>query len=272
MYINLRLVFEREYWMKNIFHIGLAIIIFLSACTTNEENQQKKVELTISAAASLNSALSEIKTKFEQENKHITLFYNTGGSGTLQQQIIQGAPVDVFLSASNDQFNELTKKDFIDKQDQVDLLGNQLVLITNKTTPGPFKQFSELQEGNIKKVAIGTPETVPAGMYAKQTLQNLGLWDLLLPKMIQTKDVRQVLTYVETGNVEAGIVYMTDAKISDKVKVVAVAEPDAHDTIIYPAGIIKSSKNRQEATLFLDYLQTTTAKTIFKKYGFNVLD
>jgi molybdate transport system substrate-binding protein len=257
---------------KVIFTIMLIALIFLSACTTKEENQLEDVELTISAAASLNTALSEIKTNFEQENKQITLFYNTGGSGTLQQQILQGAPVDIFLSASNDQFNNLSKEGFIDKQDQVNLLSNQLVLITNIETPGRFTQFSELQEGKIKKLAIGNPDTVPAGMYAKQTLQNLGLWDLLLPKVIQTKDVRQVLTYVETGNVEAGIVYMTDAKISDKVKVVAVAEPEAHDTIIYPAGIIKSSKNKKEAALFLNYLQSPSAEIIFKKYGFSVLD
>jgi molybdate transport system substrate-binding protein len=257
---------------KVIFTIMAFALIFLSACTTKGEKQQKEVELTVSAAASLNAALSEIKTNFEQENKHITLFFNSGGSGTLQQQILQGAPVDIFLSASYEQFNELTTKGIIDRQDQVDLLSNQLVLIINKNTTGTLRQFSELRDGNIKKIAIGTPETVPAGMYAKQTLQNLGLWEVLLPKMIQTKDVRQVLTYVETGNVEAGIVYMTDAKISDKVKVVSVAEPDAHETIIYPAGIINSSKNKKEAALFLSYLQTTSAQTIFKKYGFNVLD
>ncbi|WP_342431910.1 molybdate ABC transporter substrate-binding protein [Neobacillus sp. FSL H8-0543] len=259
--------------MKKFFYTGFALaIIILSACTNKGETQQREIELTISAAASLNAALSEIKTNFEQENKHISLFYNIGGSGTLHQQILQGAPVDIFLSASNVQFKELTKKGFIDKHDQVDLLSNQLVLITNKDNPAVFKQFSDLQEGVIKKIAIGTPETVPAGMYAKQTLQNLGLWEILLPKIIQTKDVSQVLAYVETGNVEAGIVYMTDAKISDKVKVVSVAEQDAHDTIIYPAGIIKSSKNKEEAALFLSYLQSTSAKTIFEKYGFNVLD
>lgn len=124
----------------------------------------------------------------------------------------------------------------------------------------------------ILLVALGTPESVPAGMYAKQTLQYLNLWESLQSKMIQTKEVRQVLTYVETGNVDAGIVYMTDVKTSDKVKVVAAAEERDHDPIIYSAGIIKASVHKKEASLFYNYLQSKKARTIFKKYGFKVLD
>jgi molybdate transport system substrate-binding protein len=257
------------------FFISL-LILFLTACSTNmskeEANQHKKVEITISAAASLNDALNEIKTHFEKTNQQISLLYNFGGSGALKQQIMQGAPVQIFISASKEHFNELSKKDLIDSKNQMDLLSNQLVLITNKRQPIPLKSFDDLQKEGINKVAIGAPASVPAGMYAKQTLQSLGIWEGMHAKLIETKDVRQVLTYVETNSVDAGIVYMTDIKVSDKVKVIAIAPEQTHDPIIYSAGIIKSSAHQKEVSLFYDYLHSPTARDIFKKYGFQVLD
>lgn len=257
--------------MKKCSLIGLAFIIFLSitACTKKES---QSVELTISAAASLNDALTEIKDNFEEEHKEITLHFNIGGSGALKQQILQGAPADLFLSAAQDHLNELIQKGMIEKNKQVDLLSNQLVLITNKNNTESLADFADLKTDKINKIAIGIPESVPAGMYAKQTLQNLALWDIVEPKLVQTKDVRQVLTYVETGNVDAGLVYLTDAKASSKINIVATAHQQNHDLIIYPAGIINNSHHQKEAQLFLDYLQSETAKSIFKKYGFTVLD
>jgi molybdate transport system substrate-binding protein len=260
--------------MKKLFLVSLAIFLLIGicACSTKKPSQTKPVELTISAAASLNEALNELKKSFEKENAYIKLFYNIGGSGALKQQILQGAPVDLFLSASPDQFNELAQEGLIEEQYQVDLLGNQLVLITNNENPAQLNGFSDLTNSQVSKIAIGIPESVPAGKYAKQTLQSIGIWNQIQPAVIQTKDVRQVLTYVETGNVDAGIVYMTDVKVSDKVKVVAVADQQTHDSIIYPAGIINSTENKKEAKLFLDFLQSNTAKIIFEKYGFKVLD
>ncbi|MDM5331433.1 molybdate ABC transporter substrate-binding protein [Neobacillus sp. CF12] len=259
---------------KSFFLAGIAIIVLLgiSACSPKESHQTKPVELTISAAASLNESLIEIKKIFEKENQQIKILYNIGSSGALKQQILQGAPVDLFLSASQEHFIALTQEGLIDKQNQTELLGNKLVLITNKENSAKINGFIDLNSGQIKKIAIGIPESVPAGKYAKQTLQNSGIWEQIHTKVIQTKDVRQVLTYVETGNVDAGIVYMTDVKVSDKVKVVAVAEEQSHDPIIYPGGIITSTSNKKEAELFLSYLQSNTAKTIFEKYGFIVLD
>ncbi|MEH7083056.1 molybdate ABC transporter substrate-binding protein [Neobacillus drentensis] len=252
------------------------VLICLPACSTNktnkEANQPKKVEITISAAASLNEAMNEIKTNFQKTNQHISLLYNFGGSGALKQQIVQGAPVDIFISASKDHINELTKKGLIDYKNQKDLLSNQLVLITNKRQPAPLETFDDLENKGIKKIAIGTPATVPAGMYAKQTLESLDIWEAMNAKIIQTKDVRQVLTYVETNSVDAGIVYMTDIKVTDKVKIVAIAKEQTHDPIIYSAGIIKSSAQKKEVSLFYDYLHSATAKDIFEKYGFQVLD
>jgi molybdate transport system substrate-binding protein len=264
--------------MKRICFTTLILLlsIFLSSCSVTQSNSAKKgtktVEITISAAASLNDALSEMKTDFEKKNPQIHLLFNLGGSGTLQQQILQGAPVDLFISAAKNQFDDLIQKDIIQKKDSSLLLGNDLVLISNKTNNLKIKSFYSLQKATIKKIAIGTPESVPAGMYAKQTLQNLGVWDKIEKKVIPTKDVRQVLTYVETGNVDAGMVYKTDAKISDKVMIVDVANEQSHDPIVYPAGIIKTSQHQKEAKQFFQYLISNSARTIFEKYGFQVLD
>lgn len=259
--------------MKKLFLANVFIIfLILSGCANEGAEEQKKVEITVSAAASLNDALTEIKDDFVTEHKQISVLFNIGGSGALKQQILQGAPTDIFISAANEHFTELTQKGLINKQEQVELLSNQLVLITNKEKPAPIKEFADLSQNEIKKIAIGTPESVPAGTYAKQTLQRLGLWDSVQSKTVLTKDVRQVLTYVETGNVDAGIVYMSDIKLSDKVVAVSIANEQYHDPIIYPAGIIKSSSNKKESTLFLNYLQSPSAKAIFKKYGFKVLD
>lgn len=251
-------------------------IFLVSSCSTTNNTEKKskpsQVEITISAAASLKDALMEIKTEFQRENKQIIPLFNLGGSGALQQQIIQGAPVDVFISASKDQFDALTAKDLIDSKEHVDLLSNQLVLITNKNNKGLINKFEDLDKNEIHKVAIGTPESVPAGMYAKQALKKYQIWESLQPKLVQTKDVRQVLTYVETQSVDAGIVYKTDVSISKLVKVVAISGEGFHDPIIYSAGVIHASKNKDAAIHFYEYLQSNTAQEIFKKYGFTVLD
>jgi molybdate transport system substrate-binding protein len=264
--------------MQKFFNIWLVILVIITlfGCSNCELKQKPtqavQVSLTVSAAVSLNSALKEMKTDFEKRNKHITILLNVGGTGALKQQILQGAPTDIFISASKEQFDQLMENKLIDKQHQIDLLSNQLVLIANIRNPSAPKNFTDLKKANIKNIAIGTPESVPAGRYAVQTLQHLMLWNAVKQKVVQTKDVLQVLTYVETNNVDAGIVYMTDVKISDKVKVVQVVDDKDHDPIIYPAGILTSTAHKKEATLFYEYLKSNTARTIFEKYGFKVLD
>lgn len=262
--------------MKILHLIMILLIGVVTACSQDHSNKKlnstENVEVTVSAAASLKNVLEEIKSNFEDTNNHITILYNLGGSGALKQQIIQGAPTDIFISAAKDQFEELKQKGLIDKENQSNLLGNQLVLITNKANPAHLENIQDLSKKEIEKVAIGVPETVPAGMYAKQTLKHFKLWEEVQPKLIQTKDVRQVLTYVETGSVDAGMVYITDVDISDKVEVAVVADEDSHDPIIYSAGMIKATTHKKEAERFYDYLKSKKAKAIFKKYGFKVLD
>jgi molybdate transport system substrate-binding protein len=257
---------------KILISLALIALMIVPACSKTEINSPKNTEITISAAASLHDALIDIKAEFIRTNKDISIVYNLGGSGALKQQLLQGAPSDLFISASKKDFNTVLNKGLIDAKQHRDLLSNELVLITNKRSTFLLNNFENLSNNNIKKIAIGTPAVVPAGLYAEQTLKSLHIWESIQSKLIQTKDVRQVLTYVESGNVDAGIVYMTDARVSNKVTVSATADQNSHEPIIYTAGVVKASTNKKAAAKFYQYLHSEHAKKIFKKYGFNVLD
>lgn len=257
--------------------VSLVILVFLFGCSNEnsasiQEKQtdsasKQKVELVISAAASLQDALYEIEKSYEKSHDNVDLTFNFGASGALKQQIQQGAPVDLFFSAAEDKFDELVNEGKIDGKQSVDLVGNELVLIVPKDTKKSIKEFLDLP-AQADSIALGTPEAVPAGTYAKQTLEKLGLWDQVSSKVIPAKDVRQVLSYVETGNVDAGIVYKTDAFVSDKVKVVATADASMHDPIIYPVGVIKDTKQSKEAEEFYRYLQSKESLKVLENYGF----
>lgn len=255
----------------------LLLLMFAVACSNQQNTDQssnlketeskESVELTISAAASLKDAMEIIQSTYQEEHPEVTLKFNFGGSGSLQQQISHGAPVDLFFSAAEDKFDVLVEDDSITKEDGVDLLGNLLVLVVPKENQS-IKGFEDLAKAEIDKISIGTPETVPAGKYAKESLKKTDLWKDVESKVVYAKDVRQVLSYVETGNVAAGIVYKTDAMVSDKVNIVATADPETHTPIIYPVGIIKDSKNYEEAKDFYSYLQNNDALKVFQEYGF----
>lgn len=255
------------------FLLLLALLI-LASCSNNGENtsssKKETFSLTISAAASMQDSLNTIKKKFEEEHPDITLTFNFGSSGALQQQIAQGAPVDLFFSAAQDKLDLLVDDGLIKESDHIDLVKNNLVLITNKQSNVTINRFADLETLDKEKIAIGIPESVPAGNYAKETLQTLHIWEKVQENIITAKDVRQVLSYVETNNVAAGIVYGTDTKTSDSVEVVATAEESSHSPIVYPIGIIKDSKNYEAAKTFYDYLQTPTSLKVFEEDGFIV--
>ena len=262
----------------------LFLVLFTAACSnsntkdtaqsSDKEAEQSKsdnkenVELTISAAASLKDAMTEIQSTYEEEYPEATLKFNFGGSGSLQQQISQGAPVDLFFSAADDKFDLLVEEGSIAKEDGLDLLGNELVLVVPKDSQSGITTFQDLAKAEVEQISIGTPESVPAGKYAKESLEKLDVWKDVETKVVYAKDVRQVLSYVETGNVSAGIVYKTDALVSDKVSIVASADPATHTPIIYPVGIIKDSEHYEAAKEFYSYLQSEDALKVFEEYGF----
>jgi molybdate transport system substrate-binding protein len=232
--------------------------------------QAAKPDLTVSAAISLKDALDEIKQVYTSKNPAISLAMNYGGSGTLQIQIEQGAPVDVFISAAPKQMDALAAQGLLLQGTQKDLLRNEVVLIVPKDSSGRVSSFQDLARPDVKTIAMGEPATVPAGQYAKQVLTSMRIYSAVNTKAVLAKDVRQVLTYVETGNVDAGIVYSTDALSSSKVKVVATAPENSHDPVIYPVAVIKDSKNPAAARAFLDFLSGEQASAIFQKYGFRL--
>jgi molybdate transport system substrate-binding protein len=235
---------------------------------------QETASITVSAAISLKDALDELGPIFQvqQHRKNggngTAVTYNYGGSGTLARQIEQGAPVDVFFSAAEKQMDELATQSLIDADSRRDLVGNALVLIAPAQAATNLHSFQDLTGPAVKNIALGETSTVPAGMYAQQTLEHLGLFAALQKKVVYAKDVRAVLTYVETGNADAGLVYQTDANTSKKIRVIAIAPPDSHDPILYPVAVLRDSKNKPAARAFVEFLQGPDARAVFQKYGF----
>ncbi|OYD97897.1 molybdate ABC transporter substrate-binding protein [Nostoc sp. 'Peltigera membranacea cyanobiont' 210A] len=248
---------------------GLLLAIGLPLFTPSPVIAQSNTSILVSAAASLKEALEEIKPLYQQSKSNINISYNFGASGALQQQIEQGAPADIFISAGKKQVDALEQKGLLLPGSRTNLANNRLVLIVAQDVVG-INSFYNLTDSKIKKIAIGEPRSVPAGQYGEQVLKKLKLYDRLKSKFVFANNVRQVLAAVESGNAEAGLVYATDAKISNKVKVVVAADDKFHSPIVYPVAIIKSSKNPSAAKEFVQFLSGSEVKTVLRKYGFIV--
>ena len=243
------------------------VTIWLFGVAFGAAAPQSKTDIVVSAAISLKDALDEITHLWAAVNPNVSIKANYGASGSLEIQIEQGAPVDVFISASPAQMDALASKNLIVPGTRKDLLKNTIVLIT----PSDRKiiaSFQDLVTPGVKIIAIGEPQSVPAGTYAQQVLTHFNLFDMLKPKFVFAKDVRQVLTYVETGNADAGIVYATDARTSNRVAIVATAPEDSHSPVIYPVAVLTNSKEEAMAKQLEDFLLGSKSAAIFKKYGF----
>jgi len=231
---------------------------------------QENVQLTVSAAASLKEALGEITSLYSKAQATVAIRNNFGSSGDLQQQIMNGAPVDVFISAAAKQMDELQKKDLIVADTRRDLLTNKLVLIV-PADRSDAKELKDLTNVSIERIAIGDPRSVPVGQYSEQVLTKLDLMQALEPKLVLANNVRQVLQFVESGNAQAGIVYATDAKTSTKVKVIEIIDAKLYKPIVYPIAVLQKSTNQSSAKSYVEYLSSDPAKTVFEKYGFTNL-
>jgi molybdate transport system substrate-binding protein len=262
-------------WYGYLLIAMLAISLTLAGCAGANKPETPKaaeapqpIELNISAAVSLKDALAEIQTNYQKKKPQIKLLYNLGASGSLQKQIEQGAPADIFISAAPKQMDELAGKNLINTATRINLVENKLVLIVPQNSTSKLEKFEDLANPSVQKISIGEPTVVPAGQYAQEVLKKLGIWDKINDKLVLAKDVRTVLTYVETGNVEAGIVYKTDAASSTKVKIAATAPEGSHAPIIYPAALLAASKQQEAAKDFLAYLTGPEGKPVLEKYGF----
>lgn len=255
---------QRFIWLAAIAILSLLLASCSRPTSTNLKTQPTP-SLTISAAASLKEAMAEIKQLYTQQQS-VTITYNFGASGSLQQQIEQGAPVDIFISAAATQMDALQEKKLIITDTRKNLLSNQVALIAPKNSQ-LVSNFKDLTSNRVQKIALGEPKSVPAGKYAQEVLTFFNIFNQIKPKIVFAKDVRQVLAYVETGNVDAGIVYITDAKVSD-VKIVVIAPENSHSPIVYPVAVIKDSKNIDAAKDFVKFLSGKSANDIYRKYGF----
>lgn len=234
--------------------------------TPEPTKEVQKTEILIAAAASLQNALEEIKPLYEGANPGVTLTFTFGASGSLQEQIEQGAPVDVFMSAALKQMSKLEEEGLILDGSKKELLENKVVLIVPNDSKLAITSFEDITKA--KMIGLGDPASVPVGQYAEEVFTSLGNLDEVKKKATYGKNVTEVLTWVATGNVDAGVVYATDAKSSKAVKVVAEAPEGSVSKAIYPAAVVKASKITDAAKAFVDYLTTDEAMKIFENYGF----
>jgi molybdate transport system substrate-binding protein len=224
-------------------------------------------ELTVSAAASLTNAFQEIGQHFEQQHPGIRVIFNFAASGPLLQQIAQGAPVDVFASADQKTMNQAQEKELIVPASRKNFVSNTLVLIVPQDSRLVLTGPKDLVLLQVKRVAVGNPATVPAGRYTQQALTQAGLWESLQPKLIMGESVRQVLDYVSRGEVDAGLVYATDAAVAQG-KVKSVAEVQGHQPIVYPVALVAASQKQALGQDFLNFLSAPESVAILRKYGF----
>lgn len=234
---------------------GLLIIItmaVISGCVANDDRE----ELTISAAISLSDVMREVGDAFQKDHPEIRLYFNFGASGTLMRQIEQGASVDVFASASQDEMDTLESKGLIIPKTRTNFTKNRLVIVA------PLKvSVEDLKNPLVKSIAMGNPKTVPAGRYAKIMLEDAGEYENLQPKFIIAENVRQVLDYVELGEVDAGFVYWSDTLKSDLV----VSGIESGPEIIYPVAAVQ---DKEAARQFIAYLLSEDGQSILRNHGF----
>ncbi len=262
--------------MKKILTITLAVIMALSVTmlagcgSSDTATTEEKPEVTVLAAASLTDALDEIIAEYEKD-ADCTVTPSYAGSGDLVQQIKGGAPCDIFISASKSNMDDLEKEDYINTDTRKDLLGNTLTLVATIEKKDDVS-MDNLTSDKVGSIAIGEIETVPAGKYASQVFDNMGITDKISDKIVYSKDVRAVLNYVETGDADCGFVYRTDALTMDETKgaIIGDVDEDLHDAIVYPAAIMKDAPQADSAADFYDFLQGDFAKEVFEKYGFTV--
>jgi molybdate transport system substrate-binding protein len=240
-----------------------ACSIFPRAARAQSEN-----EITVSAAISLKDSFEEIGRAYEAKHG-MKILFNFGGSGALKQQIIQGAPVDAFAPASPQDMDELSRQGCIDTSTIARVASNSLVLIAPSNAPQSFSSFAGLGSPAVKRIALGNPKTVPAGRYAEEVFAYYGLSAAIRAKFIYTENVRQALDYAARGEVDAGIVYATDAQArSGDIRTIARAPDASHSPIVYPIAVVRGSRHGAGARAFIRFVCSDDAKKILRKHGF----
>ncbi|HEX8271254.1 MAG TPA: molybdate ABC transporter substrate-binding protein [Longimicrobiaceae bacterium] len=248
---------------------ALALLALAAGCGRAPEREAggEPTVLTLSAAASLREAVAELAGRYEAAHPGTTVRVNLGASGALRQQIEQGARVDVFVSAAEGPMDALAERGLVDPATRANLAGNSLVVVVPRgsTAVGDFR---DLASPRVGRVALGAPASVPAGEYALEALRALGTAAAVEAKAVYAQNVRQVLAYVESGNVDAGIVYATDAAASTRVAVAAAAPPGSHRPIVYPLAVVRATAHPREARALAEFLRGPEARGVLRRRGF----
>ena len=242
--------------------VAAAILIATLGCFTQAEDRPK---LLVFAAVSLTDSLTKIGSSFEEQG-YADVSFSFGASQTLAQQIASGAPADLFIAAGEFPVEFLAERGLVGPE-RVRLLTNTLVVVT-RVGGVSLKAMAELSSNAVSRIAVADPELAPAGRYARESLESLGLWDSLQPKLVLGPDVRATLSYLEAGNVDVAIVYRTDARTASDAVVSDLVPPGSYSPIVYPAAVVLSSDQLSAAGDFLAFLQREEATRIFREHGF----
>jgi molybdate transport system substrate-binding protein len=236
-----------------------------------DSSKASQIELHVFAAASLTESLKQIMEMYKSIAPDTTIVLNLDSSGTLKTQIEQGADVDIFISAAQKQMDALEETGSILNETRKDLLINKVVLIVPENSEKEIQSFQDCTTNKVKLIALGNSD-VPVGTYSEEIFIHLGVWDEIKSKTSFGNNVKQVLSQVESGSVDCGVVYATDVSTASGVTVVASAPEGSHSPVVYPAALLKTTQNKSAAQRFLEFLSEEDAATAFKSVGFTVAE
>ncbi len=244
----------------------LAVLLIAVGCASEE-----KGSILVYTAASLADAVEEIAVGYTEETG-LGVELHLGGSTALARQIVRGAPGDVFLSAGAAPMDEMEEEGLIEPATRRDILTNRLVLVGKPSVAedAGIDSLEDLRGAHGVRLAIADPDLAPAGQYAREALMNMGLWESLEPSILPSPHIRASLSYVETGNADLGIIYVTDLRAAEEVQVLEEIPPDSHSPIIYPAAALTTGKAGASSS-FVEYLAGKTASRVFRSHGFTPL-
>lgn len=245
----------------------LPLVLLLISCAGRHDADG---ELLIFAAASLTDAMAEAADEFEASSG-TRVQISFGPSRALAQQIARGANPDLYFAAGQPPMDFLLEEGHVAADRVVRLLSNKIVLITGQDAPS-IGDINALADAGLKRIVMPDPEIAPAGNYTKTALQNLGLWERMQPQIVFANDVRATLSYVQTGNADAGFLYRTDAATADDVAALDIVPVDSYPDVVYPAAVVQGGKNNEGARAMLEFLKSEAGKEIFRRHGFTPLE
>lgn len=254
--------------MKRFFIVTTFIFLIIGSACNQYDRHTGESSIRISAASSLTSVMKEIKKIYEQEYPDQSVTFQYASSGTLAHQIMQGAPSNLYISANKRWMDKVVQNGQVQKQHVQPLLKNRLILATKQDEKLSLK---DLNSNKIEQFAMGDPESVPAGAYTKEVLEHVGIWEDVREKAVFGKNVRQVASYIESQNVEAGFVYQSDVKALKSLDESEVIPEEYHSPILYPLGMISSSQEESMTQAFIKFLNGPKAESIFQSHGFIVI-